>query len=121
MSYGTQNNSIRRSAAFMKSVLLVIAIAIAAPAAERSQSEPQQASPTQELSVSSNLTDQEVEPTFALTFTPNRALPATEGRLAVLIWLALASGPRPVQMDPRRKWRVPSLATPTGQGLFALG
>jgi hypothetical protein len=88
----------------MKSVLLVIAIAIAAPAAERSQSEPQQASPTQELSVSSNLTDQEVEPTFALTFTPNRALPATEGRLAVLIG----------QID------ISNLLTPTGESFSYL-
>jgi hypothetical protein len=85
MSYGTLNTSLRRSAAFMKSVFLVTAMVIAAQAAERKLSEPSQASPSQELKVTSNLTDQEVEPTFALTFTPSRSLPAVEGRLAVLI------------------------------------
>jgi hypothetical protein len=104
MSYGTLNTSLRRNAAFMKSVFLVIAIAIAAPAAERKRSEPSQASPTQELSVSSNLTDQEVDPTFVLTFTPNRSLPAAEGRLAVLIG----------QMD------ISNLLTPTGDSLSYL-
>src|SRR5882672_10476477 len=85
MSYGTLNASLQRSAAFMKSVFLVTALAIAAPAAERSLSGPSRALPPQELTVTSNLTDQEVEPTFLLTFTLSRPLPVTEGRLAVLI------------------------------------
>jgi hypothetical protein len=104
MSYGTLNTSLRRSAAFMKSVFLVTAMVIAAQAAERKLSEPSQASPLQELNVTSNLTDQEVEPTFTLTFTPSRSLPAVEGRLAVLIG----------QMD------ISNLLTPTGDSLSYL-
>jgi hypothetical protein len=88
----------------MKSVFLVAAIVIAAQAAERKLSEPSQASPSQELKVTSNLTDQEVEPTFALTFTLSRSLPAVEGRLAVLIG----------QMD------ISNLLTPTGDSLSYL-
>jgi hypothetical protein len=104
MSYGTLNTSLRRSAAFMKSVFLVTAMVIAAQAAERKPSEQSQASPSQELKVTSNLTDQEVEPTFALAFTPSRSLPAVEGRLAVLIG----------QTD------VSNLLTPTGDSLSYL-
>lgn len=85
MSYGMLNTSLRRRAAFMKFVLLITALAIATPAAERSLIGPSQALPSQELIVTNNLTDQEVEPAFALTFTLSRPLPATEGRLAVLI------------------------------------
>jgi hypothetical protein len=88
----------------MKSVFLVTAMVISAQAAERKLSEPSQASPSQELKVTSNLTDQEVEPTFALTFTPSRSLPAVEGRLAVLIG----------QMD------ISNLLTPTGDSLSYL-
>jgi hypothetical protein len=88
----------------MKSVFLVTAMVIAAQAAERKPSEQSQASPSQELKVTSNLTDQEVEPTFALTFTPSRSLPAVEGRLAVLIG----------QTD------VSNLLTPTGDSLSYL-
>ncbi|HEU0185938.1 MAG TPA: hypothetical protein VFS27_11530 [Blastocatellia bacterium] len=58
----------------MKSVFLILALAIAATAV-----------PSHELNVTSNLADQEVEPTFTLTFTPSRPLQVTEGRLAVLI------------------------------------
>src|SRR5262245_17798680 len=104
MSYGTLNTSLRRSAAFMKSVFLVTAMVIAAQAGERKPSEQSQASPSQELKVTSNLTDQEVEPTFALTFTPSRSLPAVEGRLAVLIG----------QTD------ISNLLTPTGDSLIYL-
>jgi hypothetical protein len=104
MSYGTLNTSLRRSAAFIKSVFLVTAMVIAAQAAERKLSEPSQASPSQELKVTSNLTDQEVEPTFELTFTPSRSLPAVEGHLAVLIG----------QMD------ISNLLTPTGDSLSYL-
>lgn len=88
----------------MKSVFLVTAMVIAAQAAERKLSEPSQASPSQELKVTSNLTDQEVEPTFALTFTLSRPLPAVEGRLAVLIG----------QTD------ISNLLTPTGDSLSYL-
>ncbi|HEU0174348.1 MAG TPA: hypothetical protein VFV58_08785 [Blastocatellia bacterium] len=76
---------LQRSANFLGFVLVMMSLAIAAPAAERSLSGPSRALRTQELVVTSNLTDQEVEPTFELTFTLNRPLPATEGRLAVLI------------------------------------
>ncbi|HEY8462018.1 MAG TPA: hypothetical protein VIM99_16640 [Blastocatellia bacterium] len=72
MSYESLNTSLRRSAALIQSVFLVAALAIIATA-------------SQELNVTSNLTDQEVEPTFVLTFTMSRSLPAVEGRLAVLI------------------------------------
>jgi hypothetical protein len=85
MSYETLNMSLRRSGAFMKFILLVTALAIAAPAAERRLSGASRALPRQELVVTSNLTDQEVEPTFALTFTLSRRLSSAEGRLAVLI------------------------------------
>src|SRR5262245_10208488 len=101
MSCGTLNTSLRRSAVFLRSVFLVTAMVIAAQAAERKLSEPSQASPSQELKVTSNLTDQEVEPTFALTFTPSRSLRAVEGRLAVLIG----------QTD------ISNLLTPTGDSL----
>src|SRR5215475_16126170 len=74
MSYGTLNTSLRRSLAFIKCVFLATALALASPSA-----------PLQELKITSNLTDLEVEPTFLLTFTLSRPLPATEGRLAVLI------------------------------------
>jgi hypothetical protein len=74
----------------MKSVFLMAALAIAATAF-----------PSQELNVTSNLTDQEVEPTSTLTFTPSRPLQATEGRLAILIG----------DMD------ISNLLTPTGDGL----
>src|SRR5687767_902801 len=104
MSYETLNTSLRQSAAFMKSVFLAAALAIAAHAAERNPCEPPHAPPSQELSVSSNLTDQEVEPTFVLTFTPSRSLSAVEGRLAVLIG----------QMD------ISNLLTPTGDSLSYL-
>src|SRR5262249_40553906 len=57
-----------------------------------------------ELTITSNLTDQEVEPTFMLTFTLSRLLPATEGRLAILIG----------QTD------ISSLVTPTGNNLSYL-
>src|SRR5215475_1249022 len=68
------NTSLRRSVAFIKSFFLATALALASPSA-----------PLQELKITSNLTDQEVEPSFLLTFTLSRPLPATEGRLAVLI------------------------------------
>jgi len=90
--------SLQRSGAFLKFVFLVAALSIAAQAAERSLSCPSRALPLQELTVTSNLTDQEVEPSFLLTFTLSRPLPATEGRLAVLIG----------QMD------ISNLLTPTG-------
>jgi hypothetical protein len=90
MSYGTLNTSLRRSVAFMKSFFLATALALVAPAA-----------PSQELKITSNLTDQEVEPTFVITFTPSRPLQVTEGRLAVLIG----------DMD------ITNLLTPTGDGL----
>jgi hypothetical protein len=101
MSYGTLNTSLRRSAAFMKSVFLVTAMVIAAPAAERNPGEPSQTAPSQELMITSNLTDQDVEPSFVLTFTPSRPLKVTEGRLAILIG----------DMD------ITNLLTPTGDGL----
>jgi hypothetical protein len=88
----------------MKSVFLVTAMVISAQAAEGKLSEASQTAPSQELKVTSNLTDQEVEPTFALTFTPSRSLPAVEGRLAVLIG----------QMD------ISNLLTPTGDSLSYL-
>lgn len=100
MSYETLNTSLRQSIAF----ILLTALAIAAPAAERSLIGPSRAAPSQELIVTSNLTDQEVEPTFALTFALSRPLPATEGRLAVLIG----------QTD------VTNLLTPTGGSLSYL-
>src|SRR5262245_47151031 len=87
MSYGMLNTSLRRSVAFIKSFFLATALALASPSA-----------PLQELKITSNLTDQEVEPTFALTFTLSRPLPAAEGRLAVMIG----------QMD------ISNLLTPTG-------
>src|SRR5215475_13535948 len=68
------NTSLRRSVAFIKSFFLATALALASPSA-----------PLQELKITSNLPDQEVEPSFLLTFTLSRPLPATEGRLAVLI------------------------------------
>jgi hypothetical protein len=85
----------------MKSFFLVTALAIAGPAAERNLGEPPPAAPSQELKVTSNLTDQEVESTFVLTFTPSRPLQFTEGRLAILIG----------EMD------ISNLLTPTGDGL----
>jgi len=85
MNDKTLNNSLRRSLALMRFVLLAVALAIAARAAERSLSGSSRASTPQELAVTSNLTDQEVEPSFALTFTLSRPLSAAEGRLAVLI------------------------------------
>src|SRR5262249_22543997 len=104
MSYGTLNTSLRRRIAFMKFVFLVTGLAIAAPAAERNLSVPSRGLPPQELTITSNLTDQEVEPTFMLTFTLSRLLPATEGRLAILIG----------QTD------ISSLLTPTGNNLSYL-
>jgi hypothetical protein len=81
-------------------VLVMTSLAIAATAAERGLSGPSRALPPQELTVTSNLTDQEVEPSFLLTFTLSRTVPAAEGRLAVLIG----------QMD------ISNLLTPTGDG-----
>lgn len=74
MSYEILSISFRRNVAFLKLVFLVTALAIASPAL-----------PPQELVVTSNLSDQEVEPGFVITFSLSRPLPATEGRLAVLI------------------------------------
>src|SRR5215471_6871850 len=78
-------SSLQRSVNFLGFVLTMMSLAVAAQAAERSPGGPSRALPPQELVVTSNLTDQEVEPTFALTFTLSRPLPAAEGRLAVLI------------------------------------
>ena len=85
MSYGTLNNSLRRSVALMETILLATALAIASLAAKRNLSGPSRVSPPQELVVTSNLTDQEVDPNFVITLNLSRPLPATEGRLAVLI------------------------------------
>ncbi len=85
MSYETLNNSLRRSIALMKFVFLVTALAIAALAAERSLSGASRALPPQELLVTANFTDKEVQANFALTLTLSRPLPALEGRLAILI------------------------------------
>ncbi|HEX5085096.1 MAG TPA: hypothetical protein VFY40_23920, partial [Blastocatellia bacterium] len=101
MSYGTLNTSLRRSVALIKFVFLATALALAAPAAERAPGAPPQSAPPQELKVTSNLTDQEVDPTFTLIFTPSRPLQVTEGRLAVLIG----------DMD------ITNLLTPAGEGL----
>jgi hypothetical protein len=90
MSNGTLNILLQRSVAFMKFVFLATALAITSPAA-----------PAQELTITSNLTDQEVEPNFTLTFTPSRPLPAAEGKLAILIG----------DMD------ISNLLTPTGDSL----
>jgi hypothetical protein len=76
---------LRRGVNFLGFVLVMMSLVIVTPAAERSLGGPSRALPPQELVVTSNLTDQEVEPTFALTFTLSRPLSSTEGRLAVLI------------------------------------
>src|SRR5262245_53713014 len=98
MSYVTPNNSLRRSIAFMKHILLAAALAITpdaaergmrrscyAPPAERGMSASSRALPPQELVVTSNLTDQEVDPSFSITLNLSRPLQAAEGRVAVLI------------------------------------
>ncbi len=63
----------------------MVALAIASPAAERSLNGPSRTLPTQELVVTSNLTDQEVDQNFVITLNLSRPLPAAEGRVAVLI------------------------------------
>ena len=85
MSYGTLNNSLRRSGVLMETILLATALAIASMAAERNLSGPSRELPSQELVVTSNLTDQEVDPSFVITLNLSRPLPAAEGRVAVLI------------------------------------
>ena len=104
MSYRILRSSIRRSVAVMKYMLLLTALAIAPQAARRSSSGALRPSPSQELTVTSNLTDQEVEPSSLLTFTLSRTLQAAEGRLAVVIG----------QTD------ISSLLTPTGNSLSYL-
>jgi hypothetical protein len=85
MSYEPLNNSLRRTVAFIKSILLATALAVAPPAAERSLSASSRALPPQELVVTSNLADQEVDPSFVITLNLSRQLRADEGRVAVLI------------------------------------
>lgn len=85
MSYGTLNKSLLLSVAHMISILLATALATASLAAERGSIVPSGASPSQELVVTSNLTDQEVDPSFVITINLSRPLPAAEGRVAVLI------------------------------------
>ncbi len=85
MSHGMLTNSLLRSVALLNSLLLATALAIASPTAERSLSVPSGALPPQELIVTSNLTDQEVDPNFVITLNLSRPLPAAEGRVAVLI------------------------------------
>src|SRR4030095_13083068 len=85
MSYETLNNSFRRRVAFIKSFLLATALAVALSAAERRLSGSSRALPPQELVVTSNLTDQEVDPSFVITLNLSRPLRADEGRVAVLI------------------------------------
>ncbi|MBO0721071.1 MAG: hypothetical protein J2P41_09625 [Blastocatellia bacterium] len=75
----------RATLAFIRLVLLVTIVAVAAMAGERKQKEQSEALQAEELKITSNLTDQEVEPTAVLTFNLNRPLAAAEGRLAVLI------------------------------------
>jgi len=82
----------------MKHILLAAALAITpdaaergmrrscyAPPAERGMSASSRALPPQELVVTSNLTDQEVDPSFSITLNLSRPLQAAEGRVAVLI------------------------------------
>jgi hypothetical protein len=85
MSYGTLNKTLLQSVALMISILLATALATALPAAERGSIVPSGASPSQELVVTSNLTDQEVDPSFVITLNLSRPLSAAEGRVAVLI------------------------------------
>src|SRR5262245_16340479 len=74
MSYQKQNNLLRLSIAFIQVIFLITALANGSIAV-----------PPQELVVTSNLTDQEVEKSFVITLSMNRPVKSTEGRLAVLI------------------------------------
>ena len=85
MSYETLNNSLRRRVAIIKSILLATALAIASAAADRSLSASSGALPQPDLVVTSNLTDQEVDPSFVITLNLSRPLQAAEGRVAALI------------------------------------
>ena len=84
MKYGIQNILIRRSIAIVNLGLIMTALAITTPATKRRLTSAG-ALPLQGPVVTANFTDQEVPANFSLSFTLNRPLPATEGRLAVLI------------------------------------
>src|SRR5262245_36058608 len=76
--------SLQRSVRFMGFVLVMMSLAIASPAAERGSGASSQ-EPAQELVVTANFTDQEVDASFAIALNLSRTLQAQEGRLAVLI------------------------------------
>jgi len=65
-------------------VLVMTSLAITSPAAERGSGASAQ-EPAQELVVTANFTDQEVDASFAIALNLSRPLQASEGRLAVLI------------------------------------
>jgi hypothetical protein len=77
-------SSLRRSVRFMGFVLVMMSLAIASPAAERGSGASSQEL-AQELVVTANFTDQEVDASFAIALNLSRPLQAPEGRLAVLI------------------------------------
>src|SRR5262245_38550827 len=66
--YAPTLTSLQRNVTSMKVVFLVTALAIAAKEAKRSMSGASRALSLPELTVTSNLTDQEVEPSFLLTY-----------------------------------------------------
>src|SRR5215470_12610701 len=75
---------LRRSVRFMGFVLVITSLAISSPAAERGSGASSQ-EPAQELVVTANFTDQEVDASFAIALNLSRPLQVSEGRLAVLI------------------------------------